>query len=138
MIDAINATDICNTIMFRQLLSILFILAFAVQTFQQNLIVGSYYINNAVYAKKCENKAKPSLACKGKCQMMKKLQEEEQKQAPAPGLKAGQKGENFSSQVNTTVLTIPETGVGSCFNFAFTTGTPANISLSVFRPPSIV
>ena len=62
--------------MFRQLLSILFILAFAVHTFQQNLIVGSYYINNAVYAKNCENKAKPSLACKGKCQMMKKLQEE--------------------------------------------------------------
>lgn len=123
--------------MFRQLLSILFILAFAVQTFQQNLIVGSYYINNAVYAKNCENKAKPSLACKGKCQMMKKLQEEEQKQAPAPGMKAEQKGETFSSLVYTTVIRIPETDINRCFNFAFTIGTPANISLSIFRPPSI-
>jgi hypothetical protein len=122
--------------MFRQVLSILFLLAFAVQTFQQNLIVGSYYINNALYAKNCENKTKPSLGCKGKCQMMKKLQEEEQKQAPAPGMKAEQKGETFSSQVYTTVLTIPETGVNGCFNFAFTIGTPANISLSIFHPPS--
>jgi hypothetical protein len=122
--------------MFRQLLSILFILAFAVQTFQQNLIVGSYYLNNALYAKNCENKTKPSLGCKGKCQMMKKIQQEEQKQAPAPGMKAEQKGENFSSQIYTTVLMIPESDVNRCFSFAFTTGVPVNISISIFHPPS--
>ena len=123
--------------MFRQILSILFLLAFAVQTFQQNLIVGSYYLNNALYAKSCENKTKPSLGCKGKCQMMKKLQQEEQKQAPAPGMKAEQKGETFSQVVYIAALCTPETDANRCFRFAFTTGTPANISLSIFHPPSI-
>lgn len=122
--------------MFRQLLSILFILAFAVQTFQQNLIVGSYYFNNAVYAKNCENKTKPSLGCKGKCQMMKKLQQEEEQQAPAPGMKAEQKGETFSSLVYNTIIQTPETIANRCFGFAFTTGTPANIAVSIFHPPS--
>lgn len=122
--------------MFRQVLSILFIVAFAVQTFQQNLIVGSYYINKAVYAKNCENKTKPSLHCNGKCQMMKKLQQEEKKEAPAPGMKAEQKGESFSSLVYTSFVHTPETIVNRCFNFAFKTGTPANITLSIFHPPS--
>jgi hypothetical protein len=124
--------------MFRQLLSILFILAFAAQAFQQNLIVGSYYINNAVYAKNCENKAKPSLACKGKCQMMKKLQQEEQKQTPAPGLKVQQKAESFSSLLYNTVLRVPETDANRFFSFAFSSGTPITISLSIFHPPSFV
>lgn len=122
--------------MFRQLLSILFILAFAVQTFQQNLIVGSYYFNNAVYAKNCENKTKPSLGCKGKCQMMKKLQQEEQQQAPAPGMKAEQKGESFSSLVYTSIIQTPVTAANRCFVFSFTNGTPANIAVSIFHPPS--
>ncbi len=123
--------------MFRQAFSILFLIAFAVQTFQQNLIVGSYYINKIIYAKNCENKAKPSLGCKGKCQMMKKLQQEEQKQTPAPGLKAQQKGESFSTLLYKTVLRVPETTANRCFSFAFTTGTPVNVSLSIFHPPSI-
>lgn len=122
--------------MFRQLLAILFLLAFAIQTFQQNLIVGSYYFNYTVYAKNCENKAKPSLACKGKCQLMKKLQQEEQQQAPAPGMKAEQKGEPFSSLVYNTIIKTPETYANRCFGFAFTTGTPANIAVSIFHPPS--
>ena len=123
--------------MFRQLLSILFLLAFAAQTFQQNLIVGSYYINNAVYAKNCENKTKPLSGCKGKCQMMKKLQEEEQKQAPVPGMKAEQKGESFSSLLYSTVLSIPETDAGRCFGYALCTGIPVNSSASIFHPPSL-
>lgn len=122
--------------MYRQLLSILFLLAFAVQTFQQSLIVGSYYFNNAVYAKNCENKAKPSLGCKGKCQMMKKLQQEEEQQAPAPGMKAEQKGETFSSLVYNTIIQTPETTANRCFSFAFTTGTPASFAMGIFHPPS--
>lgn len=123
--------------MFRQILSILFLIVFAVQTFQQNLIVGSYYVNKAIYEKNCENKAKPSLGCLGKCQMMKKLQKEEQKQTPVPGPKAQQKGESFSSLLYNTALRVPETDASRCFSFTFATGTPVNISLSIFHPPSI-
>lgn len=124
--------------MFRQLLSILFILAFPVQTFQQNLVVGSYYFNNAVYAKNCVNKAKPSSGCNGRCQMMKKLQQQEQQQSPVPGMKAEQKGETFSSLVYNTIIQTPETNVNRCFGFAFTIGIPAGIAVSIFHPPSFV
>ncbi len=70
--------------------------------------------------------------------MMKKLQQEEQQEAPAPGMKAGQKGESFSSLVYTTSFRTPEATDNRCFNFAFTTGIPSTISLSIFHPPCLV
>lgn len=36
-------------------------------------------MNTGKYAKNCINKAKPKLHCNGKCQLMKKMQEEEKK-----------------------------------------------------------
>ena len=95
-------------------------------------------MNQALYAKSCENKTKPSLGCKGKCQVMKKLQQEEQKQAPAPGMKAEQKGETFSSLVYNTIIQTPETTANCCFGFAFTTGTPVHNAASIFHPPSLI
>lgn len=124
--------------MCRQLVSILFILAFAVQTFRQNFIVGIYYLNQALYAKNCENKTNPLLGCKGKCQVTKKLLQEEQKQAPAPGMKAEQKSESFSSLLYNTLLSTPEMDAQGCFGFAFSTGIPVNNSASIFHPPSLV
>ena len=56
--------------MVRQLVVILFHLVFTIQTFQQNMIVGNYYFNNAVFAKNCETNAKALLGCKHKCQLM--------------------------------------------------------------------
>ncbi len=53
--------------------------AFAAQTFSMCLIVPDYYSNKTAFVKKCENKARPQLLCKGKCQMLKKLKEEEKK-----------------------------------------------------------
>ena len=55
-------------------------LAFTVQTFNQGLVVFGFYANQDAIAKKlCMNKAKPKMLCNGKCQLMKKLQEEEKK-----------------------------------------------------------
>jgi hypothetical protein len=39
-----------------------------------------YYLNTAAYAKNCINKARPKMHCNGKCQAMKKIQEEEKKE----------------------------------------------------------
>ncbi len=54
------------------------------QTFSNAAIVGSYYVNTADYAKNCINKARPKMHCNGKCQMMKKLKQEEKKDAQNP------------------------------------------------------
>lgn len=91
--------------MYRQIAAILLFFAFAAQTFDRTVIVLGYHGNTAAYAKNCENKARPQLQCRGKCQMMKKLQEEENKKEQSPE----RKGENrlefvFLSKSLTTVL----------------------------------
>jgi len=67
--------------------------AFAVQTFNKAFIVLDYTTNTKTYAQNCENKAKPKLQCNGKCQMVKKLQQEEKKDAENPERKAENKNE---------------------------------------------
>lgn len=56
-----------------------------------------YYINQAVFAKSCVNKAKPTMHCNGKCQMMKKLQEEEKKDQQMPERKLEKRMELLST-----------------------------------------
>jgi len=71
----------------------MFLLAFATQTFNRAIIMFDYATNTAAYAKNCENKAKPQMHCNGKCQMMKKLKQEEQKDQQNPDRKAEHKNE---------------------------------------------
>ena len=44
----------------------------------------SYYLNKEAYAKNCVNKTKPILKCHGKCQMAKKILEQEKQDEQAP------------------------------------------------------
>jgi hypothetical protein len=70
--------------LFKAISTILLLLAFAAQTFRGGVVVLDYYTNKAAFEKKCVNKAKPKMHCNGKCQMMKKLQEEERKDQQVP------------------------------------------------------
>ncbi len=64
----------------RKLITILLFLSFAVQTCSIALVFIDYYANKAAYEKICINKMRPMMHCNGKCQMMKKLREQEKKQ----------------------------------------------------------
>jgi hypothetical protein len=64
--------------MIRYLTVLVLLAAFAAQTFNQAVIVLEYYINTTSFAKNCENKARAELHCEGKCQMLKKINEEKQ------------------------------------------------------------
>ncbi|MCX6206222.1 MAG: hypothetical protein NTZ19_08230 [Bacteroidetes bacterium] len=68
-------------------LACLLIIAFFAQTFSKGLIIANYYTNTQAYAKNCINKAKPKMHCNGKCQMMKKLKTEENKDRQNPDRK---------------------------------------------------
>ncbi|HET7896821.1 MAG TPA: hypothetical protein VFL47_04110, partial [Flavisolibacter sp.] len=70
--------------MYRQFAAILLFFAFALQAFHQNVLVLDYALNTAAFAKNCENKARPKMHCNGKCQLMKKLKEEEKKDQQNP------------------------------------------------------
>jgi len=50
------------------------------QTFSKGMLLLSYYANTRAYAEHCINKAKPKLHCNGKCQLAKKIQQEENKE----------------------------------------------------------
>lgn len=79
--------------MFKQIIAFVFLLAFGVQTFSKAFIVFDYFANTKAYAKNCENKAKPIMHCNGKCQMMKKLKQEEKKDEQNPERKSENKNE---------------------------------------------
>ena len=70
-----------------KLIAILLVVAFFAQTFSKGLIVANYFTNTQAYAKNCINKAKPKMHCNGKCQMMKKLKQEENKDSQNPDRK---------------------------------------------------
>ena len=77
--------------------SILFF-AFLTQHASRLYWVADYYINPTAYIKNCENKAKPKLSCKGKCQMSKKIKEEEQKDQEQQERRNQEKNETLSSR----------------------------------------
>jgi hypothetical protein len=57
---------------------------FTLQTFNSAIILLDYTINTKSYAVNCENKAHPQMHCNGKCQLMKKLQQQEKKDRQVP------------------------------------------------------
>lgn len=79
--------------MIKQFPVILIMLAFTVQTLNKSIIVLNYYTNTASFAKNCENKTRPKLHCNGRCQMMKKMKQEENKDKQNPERRSDNKDE---------------------------------------------
>jgi hypothetical protein len=124
--------------MVRPIIATLFLIAFLGQTFNRAFIMLDYYTNTAAFAKNCENKARPMMHCNGKCQMMKKIKQEEKKDQENPERKAENKNEIVLSSKSfapllpklsyleiTTKLQYPQAENGYSFN-------PSN---SIFHPP---
>ena len=84
-------------IMFKYTTALFLFISFALQTFKGGFVILNYYTNTAAFAENCINKAKPKLQCNGRCQMMKRLQEQEKKDQQIPERKLENKVEIFSS-----------------------------------------
>jgi len=120
--------------MLRQIAATILLLAFSVQTFSNPLIMLGYYANTAAYAKNCENKARPKMHCNGKCQLMKKMQQEEKKDQQYPERKTEGKAEVLSSKSFFASLVIPVLILKELFVNP-QTDRPVDRTLSVFHPP---
>ena len=120
--------------MFRQLFALIFVFSFVVQTFSKPFIVLDYFANTASYAKRCVNKAKPKLQCNGKCQMMKKIQEEEKKQQSGEENKSSYKTEVLSAESYFAKISHPLV-LNSVLYPLFYVGHPTDISTDFFHPP---
>lgn len=120
--------------MIKQLTVILLMSAFMLQSMSKALVIVGYYSNKASYAKNCENKKRPQLHCNGKCQMMKKLKQEQKQDEANPERKLENKFETISSQ---SYLNIEFTSLQYVkISFAsFNSGQPVNRSYGIFHPP---
>jgi hypothetical protein len=124
--------------MLRFLATLLVLAAFSAQTFQRSFIVFSYYTNTTAFSKNCENKSKPKLNCKGKCQLQKKMKEEDKKDQQNPERKLENKQEVVSSKSFFPSLMSYSTYNSSPQNSNLVDSKLASHSSSIFHPPSLV
>jgi len=82
--------------MLKQLTAAILLLAFMASSFCRTVIVLDYFANTTAYAKSCINKARLNMHCNGKCQMMKKLEQEEKNDQENLERKAENKKEKAS------------------------------------------
>ena len=122
--------------MIRYTAAILLIFAFAIQTFKGGFVIFDYYSNTAAFAKNCINKAKPKLHCNGKCQMMKKMQEEEKKDQQMPERKFENKIEVLSSKYFTTTVQSGTYQIIALIYNSDHTARESKMPRSYFHPPS--
>ena len=123
--------------MLKKIPATLLLLAFVVQTFSAPFIRLDYFFNRADYARNCVNKARPKMNCNGKCQVMKKILEEEKKEQKDLENKMNSKVEVLSSLSFYSTLIIPGYTClhGRQYN-SFTRGHEIKMPRSVFHPPS--
>jgi hypothetical protein len=114
------------------------LVAFAMQTFQRGLIILDYYTHTASFAKDCENKARPMLHCNGKCQMMKKLKQEEKKDQQNPERKSENKNETWTSASYFTTLSLQLPEEETHTYPIMPDASLADQSYSIFHPPARV
>lgn len=122
--------------MLKRLTATILFLAFIVQTFSAPFIRLDYYFNQADYARNCVNKARPKMHCNGKCQVMKKIQEEEKKQQEQDERKMASKVEVLSSKSffdHSIVINFKHIVISF---FAFNDNKEIKFPRSVFHPPS--
>lgn len=111
------------------------LLAFIGQTFQQGFYYVDYLVDKAEYVKNCVNKARPKMQCNGKCQLMKKIQQQEREQQKAPEMKLAGKIEVFPAKYDGVAILSP------VFTFTHSyilmnEGYPVDQVSFVFHPPS--
>lgn len=109
---------------------------FCLQTFNGLFVVADYYTNMGKYTKDCINKDNPLMHCNGKCQMVKKIQQEESKDQQ----NSERKGDNKSEVVvyiKSAFASVP--AFNDCYQLSKYNTTlsfkTTDRSISIFRPP---
>ncbi|MFT3705655.1 MAG: hypothetical protein QM802_25020 [Agriterribacter sp.] len=122
--------------MFKPFIAVIFLLAFLTQTFSRTIIVMDYYANMSTYAKQCENKAMVSMHCNGKCHMMQKLKQEDNKDEQFPERKAELKNEITLSSKSyfANAVLFPFAAIGKKYAGA-TVEIVRHMPRSIFHPP---
>lgn len=122
----------------QKLVAIILLTAFMGQTFNQGWNYLAYLVQQKEYVKRCVNKARPQLHCNGKCQMMKKILEQEKKeQGQPPELKLAAKTDALSSRSFFPVYHTPVIAHTGRQMLLLTIGMPVDRPVSLFHPPDL-
>jgi hypothetical protein len=114
----------------RKFIALILLLSFASQTFSQVYYSFDYLIRKAAYEKNCVNKKQVKWECHGKCQLMKKMQEQEKNDAPV--LKFASKTEVVKDNQR---FTFTRPIINITYVTATIMGIPVSKHYSVFHPP---
>src|SRR5882757_2102159 len=121
--------------MWKQLTAAFLLLAFTASSFCRTVIVLDYYANTAAYTKACINKAKLAMHCNGKCQMMKKLEQEEKNDQDNLERKRENKNEIQSANAFCNASFLQAEGTRHAIAYTITQK-PIDRSYTLLRPPS--
>lgn len=122
--------------MFRQITALIFLMAFVSQTFSTPFMMLDYYANTSAYAKNCINKARPKMHCNGKCQVMKKMKEQEKKEQENAERRSSGKYEVLAAiSFFPAVLTPAPIGLANATNLQQYNISLPNPSFDFFQPP---
>lgn len=126
-----------SELIYRQLTAFIFLAAILAQTFSRTFVIADYYTNTSKYIKNCENKARPKMHCNGKCQMMKRLQQEEKKDQENPERKSEKTNEIILSSKSffATVPTQYKINSKSKKILPSSDGRSIDRSFDIFHPP---
>ncbi|MFT4093149.1 MAG: hypothetical protein QM640_05880 [Niabella sp.] len=109
-------------------------LTFLVQSFNQGFCYIDYIFRKADYEKRCINKAFPTMHCNGKCQLMKKIMEQEQKeQGQPPEIKFAGKVEVVPSE-NDLLIKPVQINITKDFTI-INAAKPVKMAIAIFHPP---
>jgi hypothetical protein len=120
--------------MLKRLTAIILIAAFVTQTFSNGFVMLSYYTNTETFAKNCVNKARPLLHCNGKCQLMKKLQQEENTNKQNPQRRNENKTEPLYFSGNQFALQLIPVSIKVAYP-SFKSQPTQKITVDFFQPP---
>lgn len=115
-------------------ISVLLLISLLTANLSGLLVYMGFEVNQRYIAKElCENRDKPQMHCNGKCYLMKKLkqaQDKEQKQE-----RQSQKLQIQDAVVSTPLVFKQYPFAEVNFHIPFSTGMPRNIKNSIFHPP---
>lgn len=126
-----------NTVLLlKKTAALLLLLCCMAQAFSGAALLGGYYINNTTYLRNCENKTLPQLHCNGRCQLLKKMKQEEKKDEQSPERRVSGKEQVLSSK--SFFAKAPAIHVYQNFGFP-NTEMPVMTGCfsSVFHPPGV-
>jgi len=114
------------------------IISFTAQMLGGFMVEIDYYLRTAEYAKNCVNKARPLMHCNGKCQMAKKMIQEERKDAQAPERKSVNRNDiTLSSKSFFASINLPVFSIIPSVKRHYTLRNIVGRSLDIFHPPQV-